>query len=143
MLKKTFTYTDYNGIEKKTDEYFNLTQAEILKMQMGVKGGLIEMLKQALKSEDAAVIIDVFEKLIDMSYGIKTADGKFKKSPEALEEFKSTPAYSDLFMSLITDPKAADEFTRGVIPADVASKLPADITEALPEDLKNVLPAQN
>ena len=29
MLKKTITYTDYNGVKKTEDFYFNLTNAEI------------------------------------------------------------------------------------------------------------------
>ena len=29
MLKKTITYTDYNGTTRKEDFYFNLTQAEV------------------------------------------------------------------------------------------------------------------
>lgn len=138
MLRKVITYTDYNGVERKGEFYFNLTQHEITKMQMGVKGGLIELLKQAIKSEDANVVLSTFEDLIDKSYGIKTADGRFIKKPEYLDEFKSTPAYSQLFMDILTKPEVADEFTRGVIPADV--KLPDNLDEALPEDIKEFLP---
>ena len=42
MLKKTITYTDYNGAERTEDFYFNLSKAEITEMEMGVKGGLTE-----------------------------------------------------------------------------------------------------
>ena len=30
MLKKTITYTDYNGVERTEDFYFNLTRAELM-----------------------------------------------------------------------------------------------------------------
>ena len=30
MLKKTITYTDYNGMERTEDFYFNLTKAEVV-----------------------------------------------------------------------------------------------------------------
>lgn len=143
MLKKHIIYTDYNGVEKKEDHYFNLTEAEITQFQWGVKGGLIETLKQAIKSEDSPVIMDAFEKLIDKSYGVKTVDGKFKKTKEALDDFKSTPAYSQLFMDILTKPEAMDEFTRGVIPANISKTLPKDLNDALPEDVKEILPTQN
>ena len=32
MRKETITYTDYNGVERTEDFYFNLSQAEILEM---------------------------------------------------------------------------------------------------------------
>ena len=33
MLKKTITYEDFNGVERKEDFYFNLSKAEIMEMQ--------------------------------------------------------------------------------------------------------------
>lgn len=42
MLKKTITYTDYNGNERKEDFYFNLNKAEIMRMEMSTRGGLAE-----------------------------------------------------------------------------------------------------
>ena len=34
MLKKTITYTDYNGSERTEDFYFNLSKAEIMEMEL-------------------------------------------------------------------------------------------------------------
>ena len=36
MLKKTITYVDYNGTERKEDFYFNLSKAEIMEIEMMV-----------------------------------------------------------------------------------------------------------
>ena len=33
MLKKTIKYTDYNGVERTEDFYFNLSKAEIMEKQ--------------------------------------------------------------------------------------------------------------
>ena len=38
MLKKTITYTDYNGVERTEDKYFNLSKAEIMEMVMSTAG---------------------------------------------------------------------------------------------------------
>ena len=32
MLKKTITYTDYNGVRRTEDFWFNLSKAEIMEM---------------------------------------------------------------------------------------------------------------
>ena len=36
MLKRTMTYTDYNGLSRTEDFYFNLTQAEVTEMELSV-----------------------------------------------------------------------------------------------------------
>ena len=40
MVKKTITYTDYDGTERTEDFYFNLSEAEITEMQLSVEGGM-------------------------------------------------------------------------------------------------------
>ena len=39
MLKKTIEYVDYNGNPRKEDFYFNLSEAELAKMELSVTGG--------------------------------------------------------------------------------------------------------
>lgn len=124
MIKETITYIDYNGNERTEDAYFNLTKAEIMKMEMSTKGGLAEMIQRVVQAQDQPAIIAIFEDLIHRSYGVKTPDGKgFRKTKEDLEEFISTPAYSELFMKLATDADAAAKFINGVVPADMAKQI--------------------
>ena len=126
MLKKPITYTDYNGVEKKQDFYFNLTKAEIMKMEMSVSGGLTEKIRRIVDAQDQPAIIAVFEDLIGKSYGVKTPEGGFMKKPEYLEAFMATPAYSELFMELATDADAAAKFVNGIVPAGLdVSNAPA------------------
>lgn len=119
MIKKTMTYTDFNGVERKMDAYFNLTKAEVLKMEMGVTGGLAEKIQRIVDAQDQPAIIEVFEYLIQRSYGVKGPDGGFYKRKSDLEAFMATPAYSDLFMELATDADKAAEFVNGIVPADI------------------------
>lgn len=120
MIKKTMTYTDFNGVERTEDFYFNLTKAEVLKMEMGVKGGLAEQIKRIVDTQDQPAIIEIFENLIQSAYGVKTPDGRgFLKRKEDLESFISTQAYSDLYMELATDDKKAAEFINGIVPPDL------------------------
>ena len=122
MIKKTINYTDYNGNHRKMDAYFNLTKAELVRMQAGTSGGLDEKLQQISDAKNGNAAIDVIEDVIKRSYGIKTDDGGFVKKQEYLEAFMATEAYSELFMQLLTDDVAAAEFIKGVIPADLAKQ---------------------
>lgn len=124
MLKKTITYTDYNGVERTEDFYFHLTKADIAKMEMGVTGGLAQMIRRIVDAKDQPAIIKIFEDLIQKSYGVKTPDGRgFDKDPKHLKEFMMTEAYSQLFMELGSDDKAAAAFVNGIIPSDMAKQL--------------------
>lgn len=123
MIKKTITYTDFNGNERTEDFYFNLTKKEITTMELSIKGGLAEMIQRIVAAQDTPAIIEVFEDLIKKSYGVKTPDGRgFLKRPEDLESFMATEAYSQLFMELATDADAASKFVNGVVPADMAKQ---------------------
>ena len=124
MLKKTITYEDFNGVERKEDFYFNLSKAEIMEMQFGTVGGLDVMLKKIIDAKDVKSIMDTFKMLILKAYGIKSDDGRrFIKSEEISKEFEQTEAYSILYMELASDDNAAAEFVNGIIPKDVATEV--------------------
>ena len=123
MLKKTITYNDFNGNERKEDFYFNLTKAEVMRMEMSTRGGLAERIQRIVAAQDAPAIIEVFEDLIQKSYGVKSEDGRsFLKRKADLEEFMATEAYSILFMELATDADAASKFINGIVPADMSQQ---------------------
>lgn len=123
MLKKEITYTDYNGTQRTENFYFNLNKAEIMEMELGTTGGYTELVQKIIEAQDTASLIKIFKDLILKSYGEKSLDGKrFIKSEEISAGFAQTEAYSELFMELATDDKAAADFVNGIIPADVAAE---------------------
>ena len=121
MIKETIKYTDYNGVERTEDFYFNLRKDEILEMELGTTGGFAEMINKVVAAQDAPSIIKIFKDLVLKAYGEKSADGKrFIKSKEISEAFSQTEAYSIIFMKLATDADAAAKFVNGIVPADMA-----------------------
>lgn len=121
MIKETIKYTDYNGVERTEDFYFNLRKDEILEMELGTTGGFAEMINKVVAAQDAPSIIKIFKDLVLKAYGEKSADGKrFIKSKELSEAFSQTEAYSIIFMKLATDADAAAKFVNGIVPADMA-----------------------
>ena len=118
MIKKTLTYTDYDGVERTEDYYFNLTEAELVEMELSIDGGMQKKIAKIMNSKDMKQIIEVFKDLILRSYGEKSDDGKrFIKNKEITEAFTQTEAYSMLFMKLATDEKEASDFVNGILPA--------------------------
>ena len=130
MLKKTITYVDYNGEERKEDFYFNLSKAEVMEMELSTTGGLAEMIQRIVAAKDAPAIIKIFKDLVLKAYGEKSPDGKrFMKVDDNGKPlyiaFSQTEAYSQLFMELATDADAAAAFVTGIIPADMAKQISA------------------
>lgn len=126
MLKKTIKYEDYNGTQREEDFYFNLTKAELMEMEMGTTGGLAEMIDNVVKAQDAPSIIKIFKDLVLKAYGEKSPDGKrfIKVNDSGIPlsiGFSQTEAYSQLFMELATDAKAASDFVNGIIPANMGN----------------------
>ena len=126
MLKKPITYTDYNGVERTEDFYFNLSKAELMEMELGVTGGMTEMLNKIIAAKDAPSLMKTFKEMIMKAYGVKSDDGKrLIKSEEISTAFTQTEAYSVLFMELITDDKAAADFVNGIIPNEIQAEVAA------------------
>lgn len=124
MLKKTITYTDFNGVERTEDFYFHLTEAELSEMDLDEQGDLAGKLQKIVDSKDLKEIKDAFKWIVLKAYGEKSDDGRrFMKSPEITKAFEETQAYSDIWMELATDEEAASAFVNGIIPAKLASKL--------------------
>lgn len=123
MLKKTITYTDFNGNKVTEDYYFHLSQAEMVELEMSHKDGLSTAMQKLIDAEDGMSIVNEFKKIILAAYGVKSEDGKrFIKNQELRDDFASSEAYSVLFMELITDStgQASADFVNGIIPTGLS-----------------------
>lgn len=139
MLIKKIKYTDYNGVEREEEFYFNLSKAEVLKWLTTNGAYTIDsVLKKMIDTENVKDMIGEFEYLIQTSYGEKSLDGKtFDKSPEILRKFVNSEAYSVLFMELAGDAQKAAEFFNGIVPSDLAAEVDKIMKEN-PEALTDV-----
>lgn len=121
MFKEHFEYEDYNGVKREEDHYFNLSQPEIVKLNFSSAGGLKETVLRLTQEQNGGKIIELFERIIQMSIGRKSEDGRrFEKSPEIINDFVSTPMYPMLYMHLATDAEYATKFINAIVPKEVA-----------------------
>lgn len=117
MLRKTITFTDYNGVERTETHYFNLSKAEVTKMEAGTTGGFTQMIRKIIETRDVPSLVEIFDDLILKSYGEKSPDGRrFVKSDELSTAFSQTEAYTALFMELVSDSNKAAAFVNGILP---------------------------
>ena len=124
MYKITETYTDYDDNQRTEDFYFNYSEAELTDLQFSVSGGLAGMIDKIIKTNDMPKLVELFRELIQKAYGQKSNDGRrFMKSPELTKEFTETVAYSQIYMRLATDSKAAQEFINKVVPKSMKDKM--------------------
>ena len=123
MFKKTVKYTDYNGVERTEDYYFNLSKAEAMEWELSTEGTLSEWMQKVIDSNNVPEIIALFKEIVLKSYGKKSLDGKrFEKSDDIRNAFEQSPAYSEIFMELATDADAAAAFVNGILPPDLANE---------------------
>lgn len=129
MYAKKITSTNYNtGEQKERTYYFNLTKAELMEMELGVDGGLQEYIKKIVEAEKTPQLVELFKKLILMSYGEKSDDGMrfVKKAPDGhrlSDDFEQTDAYSELFTELATNAESATAFVNGILPAQLQEQV--------------------
>lgn len=124
MIKRTVTFTNYDGEEVTQDFYFNLTNAEIVEMELSTPGGLSTMLQKIINTKNVPETVKLFKEILLKSYGQKSADGNhFVKNQQITDEFISSPAFSELYMELAFDTDAATKFINGVVPSDISTKM--------------------
>ena len=135
MLKKTITYTDYDGLERTEEFRFNLTKAELMDMELTTVGTFSKLMQKIIDEKDMVRLAKYFKELILKSYGVKSDDGKrFIKSPEVRGGFNQEGAYSELYMELLGNSEYAVKFIQQVMPKDL------DQNEVVPAGNVTVLP---
>lgn len=126
MVKKTITYTDYNGVERTEDFYFNLTKAELMEMQLSMEGGMRAYIQRIMAAKSQLALVNLFKQILLLSYGKKSDDGRlFLKNDTIRAEFEAHPVYSQIYMELSLNEEKAAEFINGLIPADMHNQNPA------------------
>jgi hypothetical protein len=124
MIKQTVTYTNFNDEEVTEDLYFHLSKTELIDLELSHEGGLSTILPEMVKGGDVAKIMELFKRIIQMSYGTRSADGKkFVKDEEVTKEFMTSPAFDALFMQLVSTPEAATDFITGMVPKDLLAQM--------------------
>lgn len=130
MVKRSFKYIDYFGNSREDICYFGLTKTEVVEYNYSRHGGLEKVLENIVETQDEVKLMSEFKKIILLSYGEKSDDGRrFMKSEEISKAFTETPAYDILMQELLTDTEAAIKFVNSIMPVETNDhnpKIPVD-----------------
>ena len=124
MVKKTLTFTNFEGEEVTKDFYFNLSKMEFRELDRAIPGGLNNRIEQIRVEKDEDRLLDLMSTLILSSYGEKAEDGRFVKEDaqgrKLSSYFKVSEAWDVLFLNLLQNEQELNEFLVGIVPKDVA-----------------------
>ncbi len=125
MLKKTIKYIDFNGEKREDTVYFNLTEPEVVRLDVEFEGGLETYVSNFDPEVDPEAILTLFERIIQESYGEKSNDGRhFIKDSVKTKRFNQSAAYSALFMELVKNGEIAAEFFNRMLSTTSIKKKP-------------------
>lgn len=83
-------------------------------------------IQKIIAAKSQLALVTLFKEIVMKAYGKKSADGRlFMKNDAIRAEFEAHPAYSMIYMDLVTDEAKASAFVNGIIPADAQNMNPA------------------
>lgn len=148
MHSRTIKFDDLDGNPVEEEFWFHLSKGELVELNLGVKGGSLEaLIKEIVADEDGEKIIANFKKIIRMSVGRRDPNNRrFIKNEDLTENFMQSDAYSELFLLLVQDAKAAAEFIALTVPANLSDKIPVagenNTAPVQPEVVAETLPVK-
>lgn len=120
MLKRTIgPYKDYDGETRDSTWYFDISQPELIELEVEHDAGFEGMIQKIIDTKDRKGLVKIFKSIVLMGVGEQVMDNgvlRFVKSDDIRERFSQTMAYNVLFMELATDEEKAAEFMQGVLP---------------------------
>lgn len=131
MLKREITYKNVDGDTITDTFYFNISQTELIELEVENKNGLTELIKQIVATDNRKELVALLKKIVLLSVGKRSEDGKrFIKNDEIREEFSQMNAFDVLFMEMAINEGKASEFIKGALPSEMPEDLNKSISEA-------------
>ena len=125
MIKKTISYTDFDGNSVKEDLYFNISKAEAMKLEYTSDGRLTDFMSRvskkasegSLDAEEEEKIVKFIVDFVLQAYGKKSEDGRrFIKSEQIRSEFSQSAAFDAFLDELLGSEEYMKTFFSSVVP---------------------------
>lgn len=130
MFKKTIKFENFLGVEVERDFYFHLSKTELLAMAND-GDDFQKRIERIQVTKDVAGIVNEFRALVKLSVGIRSEDGeRFIKDAAAQSMLLDSPAFDELLFGLVTEPNAAVDFVKQLIPEKLQKQLEEEMKKA-------------
>lgn len=139
MLTKTVPYTNFDKKPKNATLYFNVSKLHFAESML-----LITQFEDIVKSfegeereltpTEITEMIRLVKAVMEMAYGIKSADGEyFDQSPALWQKFITSAVYAEFMFSLFQNPTEMYAFMLGVMPEAFQSEADIEARRSAPE----------
>ena len=126
MQRVTVTYEDFDGNSVQEELFFNLSKAELIRMELDNSVPLSVMASRVQENPGGTDSYRFATYLITKAYGMRSADGRrFHKSAEQTADFETSPAYDALLEKFMEDVDFAAGFIGGILPKDLMDQAQA------------------
>lgn len=138
MYKITKKYEDFRGNEREESFHFNLTESEMMDMIKEDPSFSPDYLIYLSKEPSGLAMMEVMRKLIVLSYGELSEDGKhFRKDDQIAKDFIQSKAYEEILSDFFDGEHETmvKDFVLNVFPKkykDVITKQMASGTSVIP-----------
>lgn len=126
MFKVNVEYKDFLDNDQKDTLRFNISETEMMDLASKDPSFKVDYLRYLMTDGTGIEMVDILRKLIVVSYGELSEDGKkFRKSDERTLDFVQSAAYDKLFDMLVygDDMEFAKKFLIGIFPAKYAQTI--------------------
>ena len=124
MFKTEIVTKNFRDETIKETLRFNLSETELLDLAKLDKTFSQEYLEWIVGKQDVSAMFDVIRKIIAVSYGVMSEDGKyFRKKEDDIYDFLHSAVYDEFIDKLINDENLISEFIIGVFPAKFSDKI--------------------
>lgn len=124
MLKRTISYSDFNGVNRTENYYFHLSAedlVDVMAMFEDKDGKTIDPATLG-NSKGIRLVID----LIASAFGLKSEDGlRFEKSEALKESFIQSAAFDALIARFLVGTDDPTDFVMELLPKEFVAKLAA------------------
>lgn len=125
MHKRNITYKTFDDPPQTVTEtfYFNISEMDIVQMDMYQDDGMENFLRRIASTEDRRKLWDLIKDLILSSYGVRDPDMRgFIKTPEIRQKFEFSNAFNNLMLELMSDQAKLEAFILDVLPEEVVAE---------------------
>lgn len=120
MQRVTVTYEDFDGNSTQEELFFNLSKAELIRMELDNPIPLSVMASRMQENPSGTDTYRFATYLITKAYGMRSEDGRrFRKTEQQTADFETSPAYDALLDKLMSDVDFAAGFIGGLLPKDL------------------------
>lgn len=139
MIKKDVSYVDFDEKAQTDTLWFHVSKSRLtdhmseLKADIDAVDSIVQGDKRDLSIPEAQRVLDLIKKMVRLSYGVRSEDGKrFRQTEQDWEDFRYSAVYDKLLTDFMENPASAMTFLEEIMPKDLVEQAKQQIEQGGP-----------